>query len=488
MNEPVNGENSNKTAGTPAGVDYRQRALAIGIELAKNAVRAPTLEELQFILVNDSRALLEFDRSFLITHFEGKSVLDATNNQPTLEKKSEFVQSINKLAPKLREVRQGLVLLNNGKTGDGVSPESAAALAEYMNYSGCSYLIIVPFIVHDSVIAHLALEFFDNRAPGQVELLTLLNMVPFLSLALAEKGIIARDPKARLALMKAISPEQALRDKSGSRFKIKVAIGAILVVIICLFVPITLVVGGRAELTPEYEYSAFVQMDGIVDKVLIKEGDSVKKDQTLAELESREIDYKTREAKRLLESYRTEMSILRNLGAENPMKLAESQLIAIKLLRAQLDVDFLNWQSRYLTVKSPVDGIILTKKVESLVGRRFKAGEPFCRVAPHDVLLVDVFVRESDVNFVHEGLKGEVFFNYQPDRGFQIQVKTVAPKSETVSGMGGVFRVRTALLDQPQGIRPGMLGIAHIDTQKVSLWFALTRRLRIKINETALFF
>ncbi|MBI4963400.1 MAG: efflux RND transporter periplasmic adaptor subunit [Desulfomonile tiedjei] len=469
-------------------LDYRRKALAIGVELAKNAARARTLDELQFILVNDTRSLLPFDRALLIVHFEGKSALLATNNQPRIERKSDFVQRINEIAPALKGIREGMVMLAGTPVKGDLSPDLAAQLEDYMSYSKSSCVMVLPLLKYDDVVGHLVLEFFRDASPGEVEAFTLMNMLPFLASALTEKWMLAKDPKVRRAFFKTISAAGAEEAASRLSLKKKLALVAAVLLLLAMFVPVTLTVGGRADVAPDYEYFAYVQMDGIVDKVSAKEGDSVKKDQPLAELEAKEIDYKIREAKRLLESYKTEMEILRNLGAENPMKLAESQLVAIKSLRAKQELDFLNWQRQFLTIRAPVDGVILTKKAESLLGKKFKAGEPFCKIAPHDVMVAEVFVRESDISFVAVNQPGEVYFNFQPDRAHKFRVVSISPISETLERAGSVFRVRANFLGQLSDIKPGMQGIAHIDTDRVSMWFMLTRRIRARLNEVFLYF
>lgn len=468
-------------------MDPARRALAIGLELAKNASRARNLEELQFILVNDTRSLLSFDRSSLIVHFDGKSSLAAATNQPQLEKKSGFVQSVNRLAEAVKPINRALIVFRAGNIAEEVPETAAAALRDFMEYSQSTCLMVVPLSVYDHTIGHLILEFFDNAVPGEVETYTLVNMVPFLSSALAEKWILAKKGWVRQSFWGAITGmPQGIA--SWSR---QVKIGAVLLVAILigtLCFPVTLRVGGKAEAVPEYEYFAFAEVDGIVDQVLVKEGDFVKKGQVLATLREQEIDYKIREAKRLRESYRAEMEILRNLGAENPSKLAESKLVAIKALRAQQDLDFLNWQRQFLSIRSPVDGVVLTKKVESLVGKKFKAGDAFCKIAPPDVLVVEIFVKESDISFVKDGQKSQVFFNYQPNEAENLVVKSISPISEPMERMGGIFRVRASFAHQPKAIKPGMQGTAHIDAGTASLWFVLTRRLFTRIHEALLFF
>lgn len=488
MNQSASHERGPSAEGAGESLNYRQRALATGLELSRNAVRAKTLDELQFVLVNDTRALLPFDRSLLIAHFSGKSSLVAANNQAKLDSKSEFVQRVGKLAPKLRAVERGLVLFARSLKADGLDPETAAELTEYIEYANCSCLIVVPLSVYDKIIGHLLLEFFGDTPPGEVETLTLLNMVPFFSSALAEKWMLEKEARFRKTYFGAISEEGAAKARSALYRKITILVVLVVLAVLAMCSPVTLKIGGKAEATPDYEFSAFVQMDGILDRVFAKEGDLVKKDQVVGLLDAKEIDFKIRESLRLMESYRAEIEILRNQSAENPAKLAESQLLAIKSLRAGQELDFLKWQRQFLDIRSPVDGVIVTKRVESLIGKKFKAGEVFCKIAPHDVLIMEILVRESDVGYLKEGQHGVVFFNYQPEHGYPLRVKSISPKAEAVEHVGSSFRVRADFLERPPDIRPGMQGIAHVDTNEVSLWFMLTRRIHMKISEILLAF
>lgn len=478
---PATGQAEQKT-------DYRRQALAVSMELAKNAVKARTLDELQFILVNDTRAILPFDRSLLILHFEGKSALAATNNQPQLEHKSDFVKRADELAPFLKTVQNALILFSHDFKTQNVTEETADALRSYIGHSKSSCMVVIPFSVYDHVIGHLILEFFGNEVPGEVETLSLMNMVPFFSTALSEKWNLEHGKGVRKSFFTAIrgrSPGQERRS-----FLVKaVALGVVVTAIVLgLCIPVDLRIGGQAETAPEYEYYAFIEMDGIIEKVLFKSGEFVKKGQLIAKLNAEELDYKIREAKRTRESYRAEIEILRNMGAEDPVKLAESQLVALKFRRAEQQLEFLNWQKQFLTIEAPEEGIILTEQIDTLIGKRFKAGEALCSIAPSKSLLMDIFVQESDVGFVKAGAPAEVFFNFKPGESYPLKVKSIAPAAEAKERMGNVFRVRATFESRPPDIRPGMQGIARISTEEAPLWFVLSRRARIKLNEFLLYF
>lgn len=475
-------------AHTDQKVDVRRQALAISMELAKNAVRARTFEELEFILVNDTRAILPFDRSMLILHLDGKSALSATNNQPRLEKKSDFVKKADALAPFLKSVESALILFSRDFRAGDLSEEISNELRGYMEYSKSTCMIVVPFSVYDHVIGHLILEFFGDQVPGEVQTLSLMNVVPFLSSALIEKWNLDRTKGARKSVFKAIEGRSPQQERKSFTVKITVIALIVAAIVLGLSIPVDLRIGGQAEVAPEYEYYAFVEIDGIIKEVLVKSGDFVEKGQLLATLDDEEIEFKVREAKRMKQSYRKEIEILRNMGAEDPEKLAESQLVVIKYRRAQQQLDFLKWQKQFLTIEAPETGIILTDQIHTLIGKRFKAGEALCSIAPSRFLSMDIFVRESDIAFVKKGQLAEVFFNFMPGEGHELKVKRIAPSAVAKERLGNVFTVEATFESRPPNIKPGMQGIARITTEKASLWFVLSRRARTKLNEFLLYF
>ncbi len=467
--------------------DAGRQALAIGLELAKNATRARTLEELQFVLVNDTRALIPFDRSMLVVHLDGDSKLVATNNQPTLETKSDFVDRLNELAPLLKSLERGLVLFSEDLKTEDLPEHIAAALRDYVTYSRCTCFIVVPLSLPEHTIGHLLLEFFGDSRPGGMETLTLMNMVPFFSSALAQTWVLEHRQAVRKSFARAISGK-ALRP--GWRFMLKVllAVAVPLVIVAAMWLPVTLRVGGRAEVAPDREHYAFVETDGVVKEVVTRTGASVKKGEVVAVLDPQEIDYEIKEAERTLDSLKAEVEILRNLGAEDASKLAQSQLAMIKAVRAGQKVEYLEWKRRFLEIHAPADGVVLTDKLESLVGKKFAAGEAFCTVASPEQLMTEILVRESDASYVKPGQAANIFFNFSPEQGHPLLVKSVPPKFEATAREGNAFRVKAEFVGSRPQVKPGMLGVAHIDAGEGSLWFVLTRRLVTRFREMTLMF
>ena len=80
-----------------------EKIAALTVELASRAVAAESLDEVHFLLTNDLRTLVGYDRCFLITHLGGNSDLTAANssNRPGQEiRASESSCGYRNLAPR----------------------------------------------------------------------------------------------------------------------------------------------------------------------------------------------------------------------------------------------------------------------------------------------------------------------------------------------------------------------------------------------------
>jgi multidrug resistance efflux pump len=476
---------------TAEPIDPRQKALALGLEFSKRAVESESLEDLFFILTNDIRALVEFDRAFLVTHAGGKTVFSAASNQPTLEKKSKFHRTILQLGKSVKDLNRGLLLSAQSDSmnlpDEDIDASVLAELDSYLDVSECEYLFCVPLNHRGSPLGHLFLEFHERKPPNRVQILTVLNMAPFFAAALAEQWLVANRP----GLVKEISPKGTTGRKALRFLFVTLPILLAVVGLIgfaFLFVPMEYYVGGESEVVPKERHIAFSKIDGIVEKVLVSEGQSVEKDQVLAILDKKELDYEIGSAQRQFDILTKEMVMLRRESGQTPAKLAESKLVELKRQSAWEQLQFLKWRARFLEIKAPVAGIVITKDVESLAGRKFKAGESFCEIAEPGELWVDVFVPEDKISFVADGQVIELYLNSNPREAYMLVVSETAPISEVVPRLGNVYRVSAPFKNAPGFVKVGMKGVGKIATGEANLWFIVSERLLIRWNQLSLYF
>jgi hypothetical protein len=472
-------------------VAEKQKALAMGLELSKRALDAGSLDELFFILTNDLRSLMEYDRACLVVHLGGKTQFSAASNQPLLEKKSKFYQSVARLGKQIREMDRGLLLSSDPESMKipdlGLYPAAKIELRSYIEFSGCQFLFCVPLKTGKAIVGHLIFEFLENKPPSQIHVITMINVAPFFAAALANKWLLTKKPKLEQFILPSLKPGQRLKAIVTRQAPI-IGMFVALIIIVLFFIPMNFNVGGEADVVPKEKYVAFVKIDGMVDKIFVKEGSRVAQGKTLASLDQKDISFEIKKAQNQFDVFSREMAMLRAEAGEKPSKLGESKLVELKRKSIWEELQFLKWRSQFLDITAPVSGIVITRDVDSLVGKRFKAGDPFCEIAVPGQLWVEVLVPESKITYVKKEQEIEFFLNSAPFTGYSLRVAEIAPSPEIIPRLGNVYRVRAPFTDPPQSIRVGLKGVGKIHTMDTSLWFIITQRLKGAWNYFSLYF
>ncbi len=487
-------ENTTKLSvvpGGPKGFDAsgRERLIALTIELSKRALNSKSADELYFLMTNDIRVLIEFDRSFLVTHFGGETKFVAAGNQPILEKKSEIYGAVQKLGSDLRESNKPFIVPSpeqlKSAPDELIKPELKNSLLAFMEISRSKSMLCVPLDSGTEVVGHIILEYFQEAIPDQNKVAALLNLAPAFTSALARDWLVKMNPSLIPMTSQASWKHRPLVKLLYPYWRYIAVILAALIVLL-FFVPVTFNVGGEVETIPHDRYVAFAEMDGLIHKIFVNEGQVVNKGDVLAVFDAVELNHRINAAERQAELLATEAHILKNAGPQDLSKLAEAQLIELKRKSVLVDRDFLKWQKQYLEIKAPASGNILTKHIETLVGKKFKAGEPFCEIAAPAQIQAEIQVPEDRIKFVAAGQSADVYLNGDPMRALPITIKEIAPKAETETRQGSIYRVKGDFEHPDQSLKVGMKGVGKIKTGSRSIWTIASQRIHVRLNRLML--
>jgi len=190
-------------------------------------------------------------------------------------------------------------------------------------------------------------------------------------------------------------------------------------------------------------------------------------------------------ARREVDLFRNEAKILQRSSVENNARLAESQLSVLKFKRAQAELEFLQWQQQFLRIKAPADGVVVTKQLQTLVGKKFTAGEPFCEIGTPGDLCAEIYVPEDRMAYVEKGQEAGLYLSSDPMRRYALKVTDLAPKAEAIARLGNVYRVRGVFSGEAPRFSVGQRGTGSIDAGTKNLWFIVTQRVGARWNEFA---
>ncbi len=244
----------------------------------------------------------------------------------------------------------------------------------------------------------------------------------------------------------------------------------------------------------ELELSGAVQSDnqkmitsrymGIVKKMLVSEGDIVKKGQLLYQIDSKEIDSKKEQvnlaisqAQLALQMNKNQYSnVLLNLGRykrlfkkgmvskyelENLELNAKNMRDMVSIASKQVSQaramkkEVLN-QYNYLKLKAPNDGVIIAKKLN--VGEMAIPGMPGVILTDLSKLSVIVEIAENDIKYINPKQKVQLEV---PSVGFK-STGTIASIIPSSNPMTHKFKMKIKFNKKGKSIYPGMYAKVHI--------------------------
>jgi HlyD family secretion protein len=255
-------------------------------------------------------------------------------------------------------------------------------------------------------------------------------------------------------------------------------------------------VTATGNLQPTIKVDVGSELSGVVEAVMVEENDHVKKGQELLRLDTSKLQDSIAEAEANLNSARageaTALATLKEATAnlnrlrevarlsggkvpsKTEMETAEateakaqasvqSARASVSQAQATLNTDKINMSKA--TIKSPIDGVILTRSVEpgQTVAASFQVSTLFTIAQDLREMELEVAVDEADVGSVKDGQSATFTVDAYPGRKYNATVIRVAYGSTTSSN---VVSYTTTLMvkNDDQSLRPGMTATAEIAT------------------------
>lgn len=238
-----------------------------------------------------------------------------------------------------------------------------------------------------------------------------------------------------------------------------------------------------AVVTGEYRVSANATLQGAVRRVLIapfdgyvetadlRAGERVKTGAVMATLDPRELNLEYLRWASQYEQYSRQYQEAMAAGdrAQSNITLAQ-----VQQAKAQMDL-YLEHLARARIV-APFDGLIVSGDLKQSLGSAVKRGQVLFEVAPLNAYRVIMDVDDAEIDALQPGLHGSLMLAALPGQSFPLTVRLITPVTVSKSGRS-VFHVEASLDQLSDHLRPGMEGVAKIDTGQRNLVWIWTHRL-----------
>jgi len=228
------------------------------------------------------------------------------------------------------------------------------------------------------------------------------------------------------------------------------------------------VIRSSGKLATEEETLLSFKTGGVVNAVLVKEGDHVSRGQLLAMLDLTEINALVAQARFGFEKAQRDFLRVKNLYADSVATLEQLQNVQTALSVAKEQLEAATFNRSFSEIHAPASGYVLRKFVNA--GRVVNVGDPILltNAATQGKWILKVGVSDRQWAVIQVSDKATVELDAFPDRSFQA---FVVRKAETSDPATGAFTVELQLRDEGAMLATGMFGSASLQSQvSVSSW------------------
>lgn len=402
--------------------------------------------EVSRLSANYGRDLIGCERCSVLTLRGDRWFVQAISGQEIVEKKSSMVKAMaafvgihaqpgafkkQDVDPKTGAllIRHELLVLSkkellaraesyNGSNGDhatlpeGESPKADAARRTdeidlaYFEHSHVISAAIAPMFDSDQELvgaffAESTTEGFFDAATAGKEASGAQRLTEWLALHTGKSLIAAQDYRS----IPFLTVTRRLRDAQHAltghkRHRVLLRLGVLGVVLfLAAIYPKSDAVDGGCSVTPHVRAAIVPQIPGVVQKVLVREGQHVEKGQAIAQMDTSRLEIERDSAIQDKERLMKEADRLRSMNNE-----AEAIVVALQAGVSEKRAASLAKDIESATLRSQIDGVVQTKDLELHTGEFIQVGSMFAEIAAPDSWDLVVDVSEKQIGKIEREL------------------------------------------------------------------------------------
>jgi RND family efflux transporter MFP subunit len=426
------------------------------------------LERMLQTIVNAPQAVIPYERAALVLEQNGRFKLSAVTGMTQVQADHPDVAPLNEILQWAALSEEVIHVRQNGEEIDAQREETKAKFKKYFTESGMRGFYARPLNDDTGRVGLLAMESHDPDFLGPAHLEIVEVLAGQATVALRNAQMYKEVPFISVLEPVLVKKRKFMAMQKRKRTAIVAAV--LLGLLFLVACPLPLRVDGDAVVAPGRRALVQPEVEGVVGKVFVREGERVQKGQVLAEMEA----WNFRSALAAADSrYGTAMlemnkALAMNDGTQAGVHRVQADYWKAEVERAKEMLD-------KTQLRSPIDGVVATPHVEDFAGRKLEQGDSFAEVVDTSEAMVDVAIDDNEAGLLKAGQRAVVKLNSYPTRTFHGEVAVVSPKGTIVKD-GSVFYARVAVPNEQGAIRAGMEGRGKVRTGWYPAGYVLFRR------------
>lgn len=436
--------------------ERKVHALDALLKISREITSTLDLDHVLTTVVHQAASVVPFDRCVIGFFDRGRFVLGAASGETEVPKSREM----DDLRVRLEWVaaQQGHVWADRYDDGWHVEPEPARGqFASFLEAHGYNGLYALPLRDDQGTLGAVALLGSDADFLTLSNKETLAILANQTTVAIRNAQLYQQVPLANLLQPLAERKKKLLAAVPPGRWR-QYAERAGLIAFMLILIPWPLRVGTVATVVPAEQRIVSSIPGGVVQRVLVREGDLVQPGQLLAQLDASDDRVKLAQAEAGSAQARRDLA---EAEFRNDPAAAGQAKIRADLHAAEMSLERQRIDESQL--RAPIGGVVVTPKIEEKTGTMLERGQSFCEIVAQDRLAAEMSVPEADLPLLRAGNRVALKLNAFPATTFGGVVDRIGAETKSDGG-DQYFLVRTVFDNVGNRARDGMVGRARVRT------------------------
>lgn len=421
----------------PAHNDEILQRLSMLLQLGRLARKA-TEDELNFIIVNDSRTLIPYRQAVLCKFNHGKLEVAAISGLAVLDPSSPFLQWLSKLANH-KLTRENPWTASRINQNDLLVDQTYLG-GEWQEWLPSNGYWLPLFGPQDSKQGVLLFFREEPWTPPEMHVLSYLADI-------YGQALGAFQPPSHKAWL----------GKVKKRWKV---IAAILLIISLYPAKESALV--PAEVTARNPQLVRSSLEGVIEQLTVMPNQEIKKGQVLAHLDDAQLRSRLAVAKKNLEMARAEYSQMLQQALSNPEEKSRLPLLKGRIEQLSSEAAYVEDLLKRTNIISQSDGVAVFDDPNSWLGRPVTLGEKIMLVADPKLVELTMLLPINETLPVEIGGEALFFPNISPGSPTQVKITYISYQATEQSGESLAFSLRGEFEKLESLPRLGMRGTAKI--------------------------
>jgi hypothetical protein len=433
-------------------VESQLFALSTLVQLGKRARHAATAEELGFIMVNETHALVPYRQAVLWRRdASGAGASVAVSGAAVVERNAPLTLWLNRALAKLDGV----------DNGDAPRAVEAKDLPEALREEWSEWLpahgLWLPLTDKGHKLG--ALLFAREQPWGEGERHLLQELADSYACAWA---VFRR--------------RRRLLGAGGWRRSRAVHVVVAAAAVAALFLPIRLSALAPAEVVPLDPTIVRAPLDGVVDRFTVEPNQPVKTGEALLELDPRTIENRLEVAQKALAVAEAEYRQAAQQAVFDDKSRSQLAILKGRMDQRRTEASYAQSLLSRLHITAARDGIALLDDPSNWIGRPVSIGERLMEIADPNKAELEIWLPVADAITLKAGADVDFFLNIAPDAPLHGAVRQASYQA-TVSPNGLLgYRLKARFTDGGQPPHIGLRGTGKVYGDRVTLFYYLMRR------------